>query len=139
MAFYASQMHIWMNYRIAPGKDKGWGTWVKIYYANDDQACLSALTMLWRAAKRILKPYYKIVRIGLFYGGLVPSGMRQLDMFHTDDRDRLKWEALTGAMDTLNTRYGRSVITLGPWSKKYGKHLGTKISYTRIPSVEDAI
>lgn len=137
--FYASQMHIWINYRIAPGKDKGWGTWVKIYYANDDQACLSTLTLLWKAAKRVLQPHYKIIRIGLFFGGLVPSNARQLDMFHADDDERIKWENLTGAMDTLNTRYGRSVLTLGPWPDKYGKHLGTKIAYTRIPSREDAL
>jgi len=41
-------------------------------------------------------------------------------------------------MDDLNQRYGRSVITLGPWQQKYGKHLGTKIAFTRIPRAEDA-
>lgn len=138
--YYASQMHIWMNHRTPRYENKGWGTWVKIYYANDDQACLSALEMLWRAAKRAIAPRDKIVRIGLFYGGLVPANMRQLDIFHQDDTARIKWESLTRAMDGLNNRYGRSVLTLGPWSfNKYGDHLGTKISYTRIPSAEDAI
>jgi len=138
--YYASKMHIWMNHRTPRRENKGWGTWVKIYYANDDQACLSALEMLWIAAKRAIGPRDKIVRIGLFYGGLVPANMRQLDIFHQDDTARIKWESLTEAMDGLNNRYGRSVLTLGPWSfNKYGDHLGTKISYTRIPSAEDAI
>ena len=138
--YYASKMSIWMNHRTPSRQDKHWGTWVKIYFANDDQACLDALEMLWRSARRHIPSRHKIVRIGLFYGGLVPANMRQLDIFHQDDAARMKWETLTQTMDSLNNRYGRSVLTLGPWSfDKYGDHLGTKISYTRIPSAEDAI
>ena len=54
------------------------------------------------------------------------------------DSRRQGWESITAAMDDLNKRYGRSVITLGPWQQKYGQHLGTKIAFTRIPRAEDA-
>ena len=82
--------------------------------------------------------YAKIIRIGLFFGGLIPADMRQLDLLQNDDQTRQGWERITSAMDDLNTRYGRSVVTLGPWDQKYGKHLGTKIAFTRIPRAEDA-
>lgn len=136
--YYAGSFHIWVNYRIAPGTDKGWGSWSKIYYANDDHAAISALNLLWVQARRFLQRHYKIIRIGVYFGGLVDAQARQLDLFHSDDDDRIKWQSLTTAMDTLNHRYGRSVVTLGPWEQKYGRHLGSKIAFTRIPSAEDS-
>ena len=135
--YYAKELHIWLNYRRGRD-DKGMGDKVKIYDANDDQAAIAALNQLWASVKTRLPSYAKIVRIGLFFGGLVPSDMRQLDLLHDDDENRKGWERITAAMDNLNQRYGRSVITLGPWEQKYGKHLGTKIAYTRIPRAEDS-
>ncbi len=138
--FYASQLNLWLSYRVGRrGKhDKGLSHAVKIYNANDDHAAMSALKQLWREVIARLPPHCKIIRIGLFFGGLVPADMRQLDLLHNDDTDRQGWERITSAMDDLNQRYGRSVITLGPWQQKYGKHLGTKIAFTRIPRAEDA-
>lgn len=139
--YYARELNIWLNYRHgrkSSKSDRGIGHKVKIYTANDDQAVMSALGELWREIKIRLPSYVKIIRIGLFFGGLVPSGMRQLDLLHRDDDNRQGWERITAAMDGLNARYGRSVVTLGPWQQKYGKHLGTKIAFTRIPRAEDA-
>jgi len=135
--YYATELHIWMNYRVGR-KDKSLGHKVKIYNANDDQAAMTALNQLWRMVRPHLQSYYKIVRVGVFFGGLVPGDMRQLDLLHNDDHERQGWERLTNAIDGLNSRYGRSVVTLGPWEQKYGAHLGTKIAYTRIPRAEDA-
>lgn len=136
--YYAKQLHLWMGYRKAYRQDRSLAHKVKIYDANDDQAALTALDQLWAEVRPRIKPHNKIVRIGLFFGGLVAADMRQLDLLHNDDTVRQGWERLTRAMDDLNGRYGRSVLTLGPWQQKYGKHLGTKIAYTRIPRPEDA-
>jgi len=135
--YYATQLNIWLNYRVGR-KDKGFGHKVKIFNANDDQAAMTALNQLWQIIKSRLQSHHKIIRIGVFFGGLVRSDMRQLDMLHNDDEKRQGWERLTSAIDDLNSRYGRSVVTLGPWPQKYGAHLGTKIAYTRIPRAEDA-
>ena len=40
-------------------------------------------------------------------------------------------------MDGLNKRYGKSLVTMGPWKLPPGGNLGGKISYTRIPRAED--
>ena len=134
--YYARELNIWLKYRRGR-EDKGVGHKVSIYSANDDQAAISALGQLWRELKPRLPSYAKIIRIGLFFGGLIPADMRQLDLLQNDDQARQGWERITSAMDDLNTRYGRSVVTLGPWDQKYGKHLGTKIAFTRIPRAED--
>jgi len=44
---------------------------------------------------------------------------------------------LTTAMDSLNSRYGKSLVTMGPWKLPPGGNLGGKISFTRIPRAED--
>ena len=59
------------------------------------------------------------------------------DLFANDDNNRKKWEAVTKAVDSLNSRYGGTVISLGPWQPPAGGHVGGKISYTRIPDAED--
>jgi len=50
-----------------------------------------------------------------------------------------KWETISESIDHLNWRYGKTSVSIGPWNLKYGKHLGTKIAFTRIPRREDAI
>lgn len=137
--YNASSYHLWMSYRIAPGKDKSWGGRVKIYNANDDEAAISALNQIWYGAKHTLQAHYRVVRIGCYFGGLSDASERQLDLFHIDDARRKKWISVTHVMDEVNNRYGQSVLTIGPWNQQYGRHLGTKIAFTRIPSIEDQL
>ena len=54
-----------------------------------------------------------------------------------DDPERQKWENVTKAVDGLNARYGKSLVTMGKWVMPPGGNLGGKISYTRIPRAED--
>ena len=58
-------------------------------------------------------------------------------MFLNDDRERQKCETLTGAIDLLNRKFGKRVVTLGPWTPPPGGYAGGKIAYNRIPSAED--
>jgi DNA polymerase-4 len=39
-------------------------------------------------------------------------------------------------MDSLNARYGQTVVSIGPWAPPSG-NVGSKISYTCIPEAED--
>jgi len=105
--------------------------------ASDDQACLKALDVLWTKARARVPRHFKIVRVGVTLGELTPANMRQLDMLIDDDPQRQKWETVTTAMDNLNARYGKSLVTMGPWKLPPGGNLGGKISFTRIPRAED--
>lgn len=136
-SFHASTLYLWLHLRMPNKKERGWGTRYKLHAANDDHACLSALEALWDDAKRVIPEHYRIVRIHVTLGGLTPSGTRQLDMLINDDVERRKWEDLTHAVDTLNSRYGKTLVTLGKWKPPPGGNLGGKISFTRIPRAED--
>jgi hypothetical protein len=67
---------------------------------------------------------------------LTRANERQLDILLNDDVPRRKWENTTAAIDGLNSKYGRTLISVGPWEPP-GEFAGGKISYSRIPRAED--
>ena len=45
--------------------------------------------------------------------------------------------AVALAIDGLNSKYGRTLVSVGPWASSPGGFAGGKISYSRIPRAED--
>ena len=68
---------------------------------------------------------------------LSPANARQLDLLLNDDNTRRKCELLTNTVDWLNRKFGKRVVTFGPWTPPPGGYAGGKIAYNRIPSAED--
>jgi DNA polymerase-4 len=135
--FYANSLYLWISLRNRSITERGWSATYKLHMANDDQACLSALDALWAKARASIPGHFKLVRVGVTLGDLTNASARQLDMLLNDDPERQKWESVTNAMDSLNSRYGKSLVTMGPWKLPPGGNLGGKISFTRIPRAED--
>ncbi|XSG83127.1 MAG: Y-family DNA polymerase [Methyloligella sp. ZOD6] len=130
--FYAGR--VWL--RLSMREDRWFGQ-MPLPIVHDDYACLSALEALWKRARTELPASAKVNRIGVTLLDLSPATERQLDMLLNDGRERGRWEAITTAMDTLNIRYGKTILSIGPWTPPPGGNAGGKISYTRIPSAED--
>ena len=91
----------------------------------------AANRLLAKIACKIGKPN------GVTLCNLSPANARQLDLFLNDDRQRQRCEALTNTIDRLNRKFGKRVLTLGPWMPPPGGYAGGKIAYNRIPSAED--
>ena len=134
--YYASRLFMWCNYR-ENRQDMSFGDSTTLPMICDDKACLEGLNIIWNRLCRFLSPKTRIVRIGFTLGDISRAGARQLDMLLNDDVERRKWERINHAMDHLNARYSKSLVTLGPWQPPAGGNLGGKISYTRIPRAED--
>ena len=130
--FAARSLSLWLN-----GFEDGWGGSMPLASVHDDQACLTALHLLWSRAERALPPKFAIIRCGVMLGDLTPIGIRQLSLFEEDDTDRQKWERVQGVMDGLNFTHGKRVVTLGAWTPPPGGFAGGKIAFTRIPDAED--
>ena len=130
--FYASKLMVWCE-----TFHRGYGDQQSLPIVSDDQACLSGLQTIWSRLSVMIPKHAKIVRVGVTLGDLTEGTSRQLDMLLNDDAERHKCERLTRAMDTLNQKYSRSLVTIGPWEPPKGGHLGGKIAFTRIPSAED--
>jgi DNA polymerase-4 len=111
------------------------GVWLPA--VHDDQALLSALEHLWSELRPSLPRRARIMRIGVTLLELSRSSERQLDILLDDDKQRRRCEDATTAIDALNRKYGRTLVSIGPWTPPPGGYAGGKISYTRIPRAED--
>lgn len=117
--------------------DGSWNRSRKLPGVHDDHAVLSALEILWDEACSCLPFRTQVIRLGVTLFELTPVSERQLDMFLDDDASRRRWECVTAAIDALNCKYGRTLVSIGPWTPPPGGYAGGKISYTRIPAAED--
>jgi DNA polymerase-4 len=104
---------------------------------HDDQAVLSALENIWKEAIARLPRWTRIIRLGVTLLDITRASERQLDLLLDDDRTRQRWERISAAIDSLNRKHGRTLVSIGPWVPPPGGNAGGKISYTRIPRAED--
>ena len=104
---------------------------------HDDAAILDALRIVWQQAEMSLPKRTAIFRVGVTLIDITPASARQMDMLLNDDSERKRWEAVTTATDALNSRYGKTIVSVGPWNPPVDGHVGGKIAFTRIPSAED--
>lgn len=130
--YYCSGLILWLSLRQA-----SWSAKLSLPVVHDDQALLSALETLWRQARAAYPRGTTVFRVGVTLYGLSRDNHRQLDFLTNDDASRQRWERINCAIDGLNSRYGKTVASLGLWNPPKGGHVGGKISYTRIPSAED--
>jgi DNA polymerase-4 len=128
----AGRLALWLELRDGAWQRARWLPGV-----HDDQAVLSALEILWGEARALLPPQTRVLRLGVTLFDLTRASERQLDMLLDDDPIRRQWESITGAIDALNSKYGRTLVSVGPWVPPPGGYAGGKISYTRIPRAED--
>ena len=130
--YYADKLWLWLDIR-----GSGWFGERRLHDMQDDYAILEALGALWEKARRELRPRAEIIRVGVTLGDLTPATERQLDLFLSDDRERQRCETITHMIDGLNRKFGKRVLSLGPWIAPPGGYTGGKIAFNRIPSAED--
>lgn len=129
----AGRLALWLDLT----RDGHWSGARRLPGVRDDQATLSVLEILWHEARDCLPSGVRIIRVGVTLSDLARAGDRQLDMLLDDDVIRRRWERATDAIDRINRKYGRTLVSIGPWVPPPGGYAGGKISYTRIPSAED--
>jgi DNA polymerase-4 len=128
----AGRLALWLDLR-----DGGWHRTRWLPSVHDDQAVLFPLEILLDEARARLPSSTRVIRLGVTLFDLTRASERQLDMLLDDDPIRRQWESITGAIDALNSKYGRTLVSVGPWVPPPGGYAGGKISYTRIPRAED--
>lgn len=128
----ASRLYLWLD--LMPG---GWFGQTHLPAVSDDKACLDGLKRIWQRALGQLPARTKMMRVGVTLLDLSPVRERQLDWIYDDDSERKRWEQLSTTIDGLNHKFGKRVVTMGPWTPPPGGFAGGKIAFTRIPSAED--
>jgi len=126
---------VWLWLELMGDNSVHRGAWLPA--VHDDQAVLTALECLWTQLRGELLRKARILRLGVTLLELTQASERQLDILLNDDRARRRWEDTTAAIDKLNRKHGRTLVSIGPWTPPPGGYAGGKISYTRIPRAED--
>jgi len=134
-------LHLDMGPRGAPRRARrGWGTGglhCAIAPTQDTFALLAALDDLWRKVAPELQGG-RLSHVGVAVHGLKPCGTFAADLFDggPDQGGTAPSLKLSQALDTLNRRYGKDTVSIGP---KAGlpDYIGAKIAFTRIPDAED--
>lgn len=130
--YYCEGLWLWLAVR-----DGQWSGKHRLPVVHDDNAVLAGLETLWKQFEAAYPRGITIFRAGVTLYDITRADARQLDMLLDDDTVRQKWERASGAIDTLNTKYGRTMLSMGMWRPPAGGNVGGKISYTRIPTAED--
>ncbi len=125
---------LWLHLDI---KDGGIFRRAWLPVVRDDQIILSALETLWAELRSELPRYVWIFSVSVTLADITRANERQLDILLNDDAERRRWESVTDAIDKLNSKYSRTLVSIGPWLPPAGGYAGGKISYTRIPRAED--
>ena len=108
-----------------------------LHSARTDRDCLKALDTLWAAAQRA-DPRARPMRAGMYLCDLDDPGVTQTDWLVEDNaEDRARRNTLQDAIDSINSRYAKSLVTQGVWTPPPGGYAGGKIAFTRIPYAED--
>ena len=112
-----------------------WTSSTTITEANDDLTCLRTLSALWDrlAAARTRATLF---RIAVSFDQFRSSSERQLELPFAELDHRCRLASLSAAIDSINGRYARTVVTYGQCSPS-GDYAGGKIAYGRIPDLED--
>lgn len=135
--YFATKLWLHFSLKLNPKLTRSYSGELSFPSAQDDQACLTALNQLWEQTITLMPRYGRILRIGVSLYNLERASGRQLDLFINDDELRRKWESINHAVDQLNIKYGKTIVSIGSWKPPEGGYAGGKIAYTRIPSAED--
>ena len=116
-----------------------WGREIHFHLAIDDRYLLSRLDEIWPRVwpSETRSAHPKFVSVSLH--NLAPAHACEGNLFEDEQglRDRHKREALSNALDALNRRFGRDVVSFGPRLSLPGGFAGAKIAFGRIPHAED--
>lgn len=106
-------------------------------YVDDDYSALHALHTLVGQAERELPVRVHVRNVSVSLYSLTRKGNEQQDMFLNRNDRRGRWSALSNTMDSINSRYAKTMVSMGPWPTLPGGYAGGKIAFGRVPEMED--
>ena len=106
--------------------------------ARDDHTFLQAACGMFDAAVAG-KGFNRLRKVSVVLAGISRAGEVSADLFEAAEArgSRQRWEKVTDAVDTLNARYKKGVVSQGPRYEPPGGYAGAKIAFGRVPELED--
>lgn len=123
--------HLTLNARFE--SKRGWSATMKLAPTDDSFPLLDALSQLWpRLMREIGSERLRLVGVSL--DDIRPASGTQLSLFERPKRPTLE---IARAMDSINARFGRNAVSLGPVPAGRAGRVGTRIAFGRIPEAAE--
>lgn len=127
------------------GSRPKWHASVKLPATQDSFRLLRAIDDLWPrlvTAASVRPGGFRLRLVGVQLCNLDPLEGKQGSLFERLDPGHelarsLRTEALSRAMDQLNTRFGRNAVMVGPLHGGRADRIGTSIAFGRIPEAAE--
>ena len=106
--------------------------------ARDDHTFLQTACGLFDAAVQA-KGFHRLRKVSVVLYNISRAGEVSADLFEEAEArgSRQRWEQVTDAVDALNARYKKGVVSHGPRYEPPGGYAGAKIAFGRVPELED--
>lgn len=125
-----------LHARLERGGD--WRHEVRLSATDDSFALVSALAQLWPSFVQMLADRSARVRtIGVTLADVQACDSEQGTLPGVLDRPKSPTERLSRALDQINARFGRNMVTLGPRTGGRADNVGAKIAFGRIPEAAE--
>lgn len=129
----------------ATGLRGKWNASVKLPATQDSFRVLAALDGLWPQLVTVASARpggFRLRMVGVTLTNLAAVRGEQGSLFERLDPDHelarnLRTEALSHAMDRINTRFGRNAVMIGPQNGEQADRIGTSIAFGRIPDAAE--
>ncbi len=109
--------------------------------ACDTHSLLHVVESMWEELTHPLESSIRIKKASVTLHGLIANRQVQPDLFDDpstqEDGSAQRSEALSHAIDALNSKFGRDTVTIGSLPKQLNSFSGTKIAFTRIPDKQE--
>jgi DNA polymerase-4 len=136
MNFTCNALVLTVRAEVIDGVRPKWSVERKLAACEDNFTLLAALDALWVQMRPALAvPRYLQVAVTLL--GLKPASALQLGLFDKAAQTEVRRQALSRAMDRVNSRFGRDAVTIGHDARGGTRSKGPAIAFTRIPQIEE--
>ncbi len=119
-----------------------WRGSIKLPATQDSFRIIAALDTLWPRLVAATPGALRLRMVGVTLTNLEAVHGEQASLFERLEPDHelaraLRTEALSRALDRINTRFGRNAVTLGPTTGGRIDRVGTSIAFGRIPEIAE--
>ncbi len=130
-----------LHVRFEDGRGK-WKASVPLSATQDSFRIIAALDALWPQLVATAPKGFQLRQVGIMLANLQPVQGEQGSLFENLDPNHelargVRTEALSRALDRINTRFGRNAVTLGPTTGGRIDRVGTSIAFGRIPDLAE--
>ncbi len=130
-----------LHVRFEDGRSK-WKASVHLPATQDSFRIIAALDALWPQLVATAPKGFQLRQVGVMLANLQPVQGEQGSLFENLDPNHelargVRTEALSRALDRINTRFGRNAVTLGPTTGGRVDRVGTSIAFGRIPDLAE--